>query len=78
MESLINLWQATGFYQMTIGQFFMISIGCLLLFLAIHPKFQFEPLLLLPMLHPMSLVTAMDSKVLLVSSGGVPANIYHP
>ena len=48
MESLINLWQDTGFYQMTIGQFAMISIGCLLLFLAIHPKFQFEPLLLLP------------------------------
>jgi sodium ion-translocating decarboxylase beta subunit len=48
MESLINLWQDTGFYQMTVGQFSMISIGCLLLFLAIHPKFQFEPLLLLP------------------------------
>ena len=48
MESLINLWQDTGFYQLSIGQFAMISIGCLLLFLAIHPKFQFEPLLLLP------------------------------
>lgn len=48
MESLINLWQDTGFYQLTLGQFAMISIGCLLLFLAIHPKFQFEPLLLLP------------------------------
>lgn len=48
MESLINLWQDTGFYQLTIGQFAMIAIGCLLLFLAIHPKFQFEPLLLLP------------------------------
>jgi sodium ion-translocating decarboxylase beta subunit len=48
MESLINLWQDTGFYQMTVGQFAMISIGCVLLFLAIHPKFQFEPLLLLP------------------------------
>jgi len=48
MESLINLWQDTGFYQMTVGQLAMISIGCLLLFLAIHPKFQFEPLLLLP------------------------------
>ena len=48
MESLINLWQDTGFYQLTVGQFAMISIGCLLLFLAIHPKFQFEPLLLLP------------------------------
>ena len=48
MESLINLWQDTGFYQLAVGQFAMISIGCLLLFLAIHPKFQFEPLLLLP------------------------------
>lgn len=48
MESLINLWQDTGFYQLTLGQFSMIAIGCLLLFLAIHPKFQFEPLLLLP------------------------------
>ena len=48
MESLINLWQDTGFYQLSVGQFAMIAIGCLLLFLAIHPKFQFEPLLLLP------------------------------
>ncbi|MBL4796663.1 MAG: sodium ion-translocating decarboxylase subunit beta [Oleispira sp.] len=48
MESLINLWQDTGFYQLSFGQFSMIAIGCLLLFLAIHPKFQFEPLLLLP------------------------------
>jgi oxaloacetate decarboxylase beta subunit len=48
MESLLNLWQDTGFYQLSGGQFAMISIGVLLLFLAIHPKFQFEPLLLLP------------------------------
>ncbi|NRA23315.1 MAG: sodium ion-translocating decarboxylase subunit beta [Oleispira sp.] len=48
MESLLNLWHDTGFYQLSGGQFAMISIGVLLLFLAIHPKFQFEPLLLLP------------------------------
>ncbi|WP_369857258.1 sodium ion-translocating decarboxylase subunit beta [Candidatus Thalassolituus haligoni] len=48
MESLINLWHDSGLYQMETGQGAMILIGCLLLFLAIHPKFQFEPLLLLP------------------------------
>lgn len=48
MESLLNLWHDTGFYQLSGGQFAMIAIGVLLLFLAIHPKFQFEPLLLLP------------------------------
>ena len=48
MHSLINLWHDTGLYQMAPGQLAMIIIGCLLLFLAIHPKFQFEPLLLLP------------------------------
>jgi oxaloacetate decarboxylase beta subunit len=48
MESLINLWHDSGLYQMELGQGAMILIGCLLLFLAIHPKFQFEPLLLLP------------------------------
>lgn len=48
MHSLINLWHDTGLYQMELGQLAMLCIGCLLLFLAIHPKFQFEPLLLLP------------------------------
>lgn len=48
MHSLINLWHDSGLYQMEVGQLAMIIVGCLLLFLAIHPKFQFEPLLLLP------------------------------
>jgi sodium ion-translocating decarboxylase beta subunit len=46
METLINLWHDTGFYQIEPGQAFMLMIGCFLLYLAI--KKGFEPLLLLP------------------------------
>ena len=44
MELLNQLWQASGIYQITLGQFVMIGIGLLLLYLAIAKKF--EPLLL--------------------------------
>ncbi len=44
MDLLIKLWQASGIYQMTPGQFVMICVGLLLLYLAIAKKF--EPLLL--------------------------------
>lgn len=46
MDKLIQLWQATGLYQIQPGQVFMILIGMLLLYLAI--KKNFEPLLLVP------------------------------
>ncbi len=46
MENLMTLWQSTGLVHMSLGQLAMISIGMLLLFLAI--KKGFEPLLLVP------------------------------
>lgn len=46
MEQLIELWQSTGIYQISLKQFIMILVGLLLLYLAISKKF--EPLLLLP------------------------------
>lgn len=46
MDQLAHLWHNTGLYQMTVGQGFMIVIGMLLLYLAIHKNF--EPLLLVP------------------------------
>lgn len=46
MDKLLLLWQDSGFYQLESGQFIMILIGLLLLFLAINKKF--EPLLLVP------------------------------
>ncbi len=44
MELITQIWQASGLYQITLGQIFMIGVGCLLLYLAIVR--QFEPLLL--------------------------------
>lgn len=46
MDQLIQLWQTTGIFQLQIGQFGMIIIGLLLLYLAIAKGF--EPLLLIP------------------------------
>ncbi len=46
MEKLNNLLMDSGIANMEFGQGFMILIGLLLLFLAIHKKF--EPLLLIP------------------------------
>jgi len=46
VDNLLNLWLSSGAYQMSSGQFVMILIGLVLLFLAIRKNF--EPLLLVP------------------------------
>ncbi|RUR39379.1 sodium ion-translocating decarboxylase subunit beta [Vreelandella populi] len=46
MEKLITLWEGSGLYNLELGQAVMIVVGLLLLYLAIHKKF--EPLLLVP------------------------------
>ncbi len=44
MEQILQLWQASGLYQISLGQLVMIGVGLLLLYLAVAKKF--EPLLL--------------------------------
>ena len=46
MENIVTLWEGSGLYNLTLGQALMLAVGLLLLYLAIHKKF--EPLLLLP------------------------------
>ena len=46
MEKVLELWHASGLYNITGGQLTMILVCLLLLYLAIHKKF--EPLLLVP------------------------------
>lgn len=46
MNNLVNFWHSTGLYHMEFGQFVMIAVCLLLLWLAI--KKGFEPLLLVP------------------------------
>ena len=46
MDKLMALWQGSGLYNLDMGQFIMIAVGFLLLYLAIRKNF--EPLLLVP------------------------------
>jgi len=46
MENLLELWRASGVYNISVGQLTMILVGLGLLFLAIRKNF--EPLLLVP------------------------------
>ncbi|WP_040886641.1 sodium ion-translocating decarboxylase subunit beta [Marinobacter santoriniensis] len=46
MDKLITLWTGSGLFNLSAGQFVMICVGLLLLFLAIRKGF--EPLLLVP------------------------------
>lgn len=52
-QSLVDLWNSSGFTAMTGKQLIMIGISCLLIYLAIVK--QFEPLLLLPIAFGMLL-----------------------
>ena len=45
---LRGLWEASGFALLTWQNLVMIAVSFVFLFLAIHPKFRFEPLLLVP------------------------------
>jgi len=45
-NTLHNLWQMTGIANISFGEFSMIIVGLVLIYLAVHKKF--EPLLLLP------------------------------
>jgi sodium ion-translocating decarboxylase beta subunit len=46
MDKVLDLWHASGIYNIGLGQITMIAIGLLLLYLAIRKNF--EPLLLVP------------------------------
>ena len=53
-ETLSNLLHQTAFANLTIGNYIMIAVACIFLFLAI--KKGYEPLLLLPIAFGMLLV----------------------
>lgn len=59
IDTIIGILKESGFAQLFVGDGYknliMIGVACFLLVLAIHPKFQFEPLLLLPIAFGMLL-----------------------
>lgn len=46
METVTTLWESTGLFNFSLPNLIMIAVGLLLIWLAVHKKF--EPLLLLP------------------------------
>ncbi|WP_027632580.1 sodium ion-translocating decarboxylase subunit beta [Clostridium hydrogeniformans] len=87
-EVLTNLWQSSGFANITINEIIMISVACVLIYLAIAK--QFEPLLLLPIAFGMLLVNLPLANIMGAPEGtssggllyylyqGVKLNIYPP
>ena len=54
METMDNLLHQTAFFNLTVGNFIMILVACVFLYLAIAKGF--EPLLLVPIAFGMLLV----------------------
>ena len=48
LNVLKGLWESSGFATLEWQNLVMILVSFVFLFLAIHPKFRFEPLLLVP------------------------------
>ena len=60
-ETLSNLLHQTAFFNLSVGNYVMIAVACVFLFLAI--KKGFEPLLLVPIAFGMLLVRSEERRV---------------
>ena len=76
METMGNLIHQTAFFNLTWGNFIMILVACVFLYLAIAR--QFEPLLLLPIAFGMLLVNMFpDIMLSLEEANGGAAGLLH-
>lgn len=77
LRTLDNLIHQTAFYHLTVGNFIMIFIACVFLFLAI--KKEYEPLLLIPIAFGMLLVNLYPDIMLHPedASNGIGGLIYY-
>ena len=77
LQTLDNLIHQTAFYHLTVGNFIMIFIACVFLFLAI--KKEYEPLLLIPIAFGMLLVNLYPDIMLHPedASNGIGGLIYY-
>ncbi len=76
-ETLHNLLHQTAFFNLTVGNFFMIAVACFFLYLAI--RWDFEPLLLVPIAFGMLLVNIYPDIMMSPeeSSNGVGGMLYY-
>ncbi len=66
-DTMVDILEQSGLFALFSGDGWknavMIAVACGLLFLAIHPKFQFEPLLLLPIAFGMLLANLPNAGI---------------
>ena len=77
METMDNLLHQTAFFNLTVGNFIMILVACVFLYLAIAKGF--EPLLLVPIAFGMLLVNIYPDIMLSIedSSNGVGGLLHY-
>lgn len=77
VSALGNLMQQTAFFNLTWGNYLMIAVACIFLYLAI--KKEYEPLLLCPIAFGMLLVNIYPDIMLHIedSSNGVGGLLYY-
>lgn len=77
LETLGNLMHQTAFFNLTVGNYVMVGIACVFLFLAI--KKEYEPLLLVPIAFGMLLVNIYPDIMISPeeSSNGVGGLLYY-
>ncbi|MBR1634570.1 MAG: sodium ion-translocating decarboxylase subunit beta [Lachnospiraceae bacterium] len=77
LDTLSNLVHQTAFFNLTIGNFFMIAVACFFLYLAI--RWDFEPLLLVPIAFGMLLVNIYPDIMMSPeeSANGVGGMLYY-
>ena len=77
LETLGNLMHQTAFFNLTVGNYVMVAIACVFLFLAI--KKEYEPLLLVPIAFGMLLVNIYPDIMISPeeSSNGVGGLLYY-
>ena len=63
LNVLKGLWESSGFATLEWQNLVMILVSFVFLFLAIHPKFRFEPLLLVPIAFGMLLANIPDANL---------------
>lgn len=77
LETLGNLVHQTAFFNLTVGNYIMIAVACVFLYLAI--KKEYEPLLLVPIAFGMLLVNLYPDIMLKIedSSNGVGGLLHY-
>ncbi|MGV8983228.1 sodium ion-translocating decarboxylase subunit beta [Clostridium sp.] len=75
LQVLKDLWLSSGFVKLDLQHIIMIALSCVLMYFAIHKKY--EPLLLLPIAFGMLLVNLPMSNIMGAPVGTEPGGLFY-